>query len=142
MAGFTTDKVKAILMEAIKSTHYIGLATSEPADTGVSPVEPATATGYQRVTLGQLEYEEKPKQVANKEYRFIFECIEDAGTATHVILSAYEGRGKDFYFSAPLTTPLPLQKGYVPLIRPYKLKIAMDKDEILPYEKEKLDYDD
>lgn len=136
MAGFTNSKATAMLKEAITDKHYIGLSTSAPADDGSSVTEPAGSTGYQRIKLGTLDYSIS-KQVANQDYLFIFECFADAGTATHVILSTVGTRGGTIYFSAPLTTPLVMQKGYVPLVRPYKLKIALDKDELETYPNEK-----
>lgn len=136
MAGFTNGKATEILKNAITSTHYIGLSTSEPTDSGTNVTEPEATTGYQRIKLGTLDYSIS-KQVANQDYLFIFECFSDAGTATHVILSAVGTRGGTIYFSAPLTTPLVMQKGYVPLVRPYKLKIALDKEELETYPNEK-----
>lgn len=136
MAGFTNAKASEILKSAITSEHYIGLATDEPPETGANVQEPATSTGYQRIKLGKLDYS-IPKQVANTEYLFIFECFEDAGTATHVILSTNGTRGSTIYFSAPLSTSLEMRKGFVPLVRPYKLKIALDKENIETYPGEK-----
>lgn len=135
MAGFTNAKATEILKGAIKETDYVGLSTTDPGDDGTNLSEPASDTGYQRIQIGKLDTTSRKKQVANTEYLFIFECFKSAGTATHVVLSTSKTGG--IYFSAPLTTSLAMEKGYVPLIRPYKLKIALDKETIESYDGEK-----
>lgn len=133
MAGFITSKANAMLRSAVSGEHYVGLSTTIPDDNGLNVSEPASDTGYARKQIGTLDYSIS-KQIANKDYIFIFECTKNAGTAVSVILS--EGRTGSIYFSAPLATSLPMNQGYVPLIRPWKLKIGMDKDTLEKYPNE------
>lgn len=130
MAGFTNSKANDILKSAIPSTTYVGLSTTTPNDSGGNVSEPAASTGYSRKQIGTLDYSIN-KQIANKEYIFLFECLASAGTAVSVILAS-SASGTPF-FSADLTSPLTMNAGYVPLIRPWKLKIGLDKSALDSY---------
>lgn len=136
MAGFTTSKANSILRSAVSEEHYIGLSTTTPNDNGGNVSEPASDTGYARKQIGTLDYS-IDKQIANKDYIFIFECLKSAGTAVSLTLSA--NKTGAIYFSAPLATSLPLNPMYVPLIRPWKLKIGMDKETLETYPGEQAD---
>lgn len=131
MAGFTDAKAMSILTDSVKSTTYVGLSTTTPNNKGGNVNEPAPGTGYARVQIGPLDTS-KTRQIANKEYIFIFECLETTeNDAVSVILA--NGATDTPFFSADLTTSVPLVKGYVPLIRPYKLKIGLDKSTLESY---------
>ncbi len=140
MAGFTNAVANAILKDyfpsgtVITQNVYVGLSTTTPDEDGKNVTEPAASTGYARAGIITFDYS-KNKQIANSDYIFIFESFGDAGTATHVILSKTK-TGTPF-FIAPLDPPLTILNGYVPLIRPYKLKIALDKEVLETYPSEK-----
>lgn len=141
MAGFTNNTANKILASYFPdSTNildpkiYVGLSLTEPNENGGNVTEPAASTGYERVGIPKFD-RTKNKQIANNEYIFIFESFGNAGTATHVILS--DSKSGTPFFIAPLNPPLVINNGYVPLIRPYKLKIALDKENIETYPGEK-----
>lgn len=141
MAGFTNKTAKEILetyfpdsTSILNPKIYVGLSLTEPDEDGGSVTEPAASTGYARVGIAKFD-RTKNKQIANTDYVFIFESFGNAGTATHVILAT--GKSNTPFFIAPLNPPLTINNGYVPLIRPYKLKIALDKEELETYPDEK-----
>lgn len=137
MSGFTNAKAMSILTGAIKPTTYIGLSTKTPDDVGGNVSEPAESTGYTRRLFGPLDTS-KTRQIANKDYIFLFECLETISQNAVSIILSDSAAGTPF-FSADLKTPVPLQKGYVPLIRPWKLKVGLDKTELETYSGELLD---
>lgn len=130
--GFTRARASAILAGQIKSNTYVALSTSTPTETGGNFSEPPTSAGYIRKAIGVLDTS-ITAQVANKDYIFIFEALADCGTITHVGLSDSGDRGSAVFLMGELASPITVGTGYVPLIRPWKLKIGLDKEALEAY---------
>lgn len=133
--GFTRARASAILAGQIKSTTYVALSTTTPTVTGGNFTEPPTSAGYVRKALGVLDTS-ITAQIANKDYVFIFEALSDCGTITHVGLSDSLSRGSEVFLIGELATPIKVGTGYVPLIRPWKLKVGLDKAALEAYPNE------
>lgn len=129
--GFTRKEASAILKSRISGC-YVALSTTTPNQDGGNFAEPASATGYQRQNIGELD-DTKEGQIANKNRIFLFEAEQDAGSITHVGLSRIPDRGGEIFLMAEVTPPLSVTTGYVPLIRPHGLVIGLDKDVLDPY---------
>ena len=128
--GFTEAKATSILSGAIKSTTYVALSTTEPTKTGGNFTEPSANTGYMRQTFGTVNTS-IGGQIANKEIIFLFECVADIGSITHVGLS--DSVTGVIFLMAELVSPLSVIAGYVPLIRANNFIVGLDKDELEEY---------
>lgn len=129
--GFTRSKATLILSSTL-SNSYVALSTTVPSETGSNFTEPASSTGYQRQSIGELDTS-KSGQVANKNIIFLYECTADGGSATHLGLSASKDRDTAVFLMAELTSPLSLAAGYVPLIRAYNFVVGLDKETLDAY---------
>ena len=130
--GFTRNKATSILTDSIKSNTYICLSTSTPDENGNNFSEPPTSAGYVRKQIGTLDTSIKA-QVANKGYIFIFEALGDCGSVTHVGLSDSGDRGDPVFLMGKLSNAITVGAGYVPLIRPWKFKVGLDKTVLEAY---------
>lgn len=131
--GFTESAATSILASKIKSTTYVALSTTTPTKTGGNFTEPPASAGYIRQQFGVVDTS-KAAQVANKEYIFIFEALEDCGSVTHVGLSDSGSRGGAVFLMGKLTNAITVGAGYVPLIRPHKLVVGLDKEALESYD--------
>lgn len=130
--GFTESAATEILTSKIKSTTYVALSTTTPTKTGGNFTEPAASAGYARAKFGDVNTTISA-QVTNNDYIFIFEALASCGTITHVGLSTNENRGGAVFLMGELTTPITVGIGYVPLIRPKKFIVGLDKEALESY---------
>lgn len=130
--GFTRTRASKILADNIKATTYVALSTTTPDENGGNFSEPAAASGYTRKAFGTVNTT-VPAQITNAEIIFIFESLEDCGSATHVGLCDTPTRGTDPFLVAELVNPITIGAGYVPLIRAKKLVIGLDKEALEAY---------
>ena len=133
--GFTRARANKILAGNISKETYVCLSTTTPNENGGNFTEPPTSAGYVRRALGVLDTS-ITAQIANKDYVFIFEALSDCGKITHVGLSDSLSRGSEVFLIGELATPINVGTGYVPLIRPWKLKVGLDKAALEAYPNE------
>ena len=130
--GFTESAASSILASKIKATTYVALSTTEPTKTGSNFTEPPASAGYARAKFGEVNTSISA-QVTNNEYIFMFEALASCGTITHVGLSENGSRGGAVFLMGELTTPITVGVGYVPLIRPKKFIVGLDKEALESY---------
>lgn len=128
--GFTRDKATNVLTTTISKTHYVGLSTTAPTDTGAQFSEPGAATGYARAQIGDLSTA-KEAQVANDSIIFFPETLANWGQITHFGLFS-SASGDKPYFTGALTTPVNItgvtaDNTYIPIFRAHALIIGLDK---------------
>lgn len=128
--GFTTDKASAILAANITEDVYVCLSTTTPTKNGGNFSEPPASNGYARKKFGKVN-KTIAAQVANEEYIFVFEALADCGSATHAGLS--QGLNGVPFLVGKLLNPITIGAGYVPLIRPRKFVIGLDKEALEAY---------
>lgn len=131
--GFTESAATDILSSKIKPTTCVCLSTTTPNKDGSGVTEPPASAGYIRAPFKTVDTS-KAAQVANAEYIFIFEALEDCGTVTHACLSNSSTRGDPVFLMGKLTNAITVGAGYVPLIRPHKLVIGLDKEALESYD--------
>lgn len=127
--GFTRTRATNILTGNIKSTTCVALSTTTPDINGGNFNEPDPSTGYSRAQFGALNTT-IAAQVANNTIIFIYEALEDGGSATHLGLCDSATWGTTPFLTAKLVNPISLGAGYVPLIRAKKLIIGLDVEEL------------
>ena len=130
--GFSRTRASKILTDNIKPTTYVALSTTTPDENCGNFSEPAAESGYTRKAFGTVNTT-IPAQIANEDIIFIFEALEDCGSATHVGLCDTATRGATPFLVAGLVNPITIGAGYVPLIRAKKLVIGLDKEALEAY---------
>lgn len=133
--GFITSKATNILQTHIKNTHYVGLSTTKPTESGGNFTEPPASAGYRKMPIGTLNTT-KAAQIANDEIIFFNETLASWGTITHFGL--FESASATVpYFWGELTTPVEItvtdDNTYVPIFRAEALVIGLDKAELEAY---------
>lgn len=126
--GFTRDEASEILESVVKGS-YVALSTTTPDEDGENFTPPSGSAGYMSAPFGELDTSIKG-QVANAKTIFMFEATQDIGSITHVGLSA---GGEGVFLMVKLPNPVPITAGYVPLIRPRKFIIGLDKSSLESY---------
>lgn len=129
--GFTRAEATSILESVVKGA-YVALSTTTPAADGSNFNEPSGTTGYQRQEFGTLDTSILG-QVANSNIIFLFEAVQDVGSVTYVGLSTGILPGDPVFLMVKLPNPVPITAGYVPLIRPRKFIIGLDKSSLESY---------
>lgn len=135
--GFITTKASNILQTHIKNTHYVGLSTTAPSESGGNFTKPS-ADEYEHAPIGDLDIS-IGAQVANNAIIYFPEAVSSWGTITHFGL--FESKSSTVpYFWGELTTPVtitvtdPDGDTYVPIFRAHALVIGLDKAELGAYE--------
>lgn len=109
--------------------NWIGLLTGDPGpECNVQGLEPPAEAGYKRRHLTEIMAEPKDGQISNTDIIFFPESNGGSwGTITHFFIASTQGTYTGI-FSAPLTDPVQIPEGYVPIFRAGALKVGIDKD--------------
>lgn len=117
------SKANNILNDLFQKTYQIGLSTTTPTVTGGNVTEPASSTGYKRMTLSAMG-SASDGQIQNSDIIFFPESLASWGTITHFVI--YSSGSVIFYGALDSSVTVP--SGYVPIFRAGALKVALDKD--------------
>ena len=139
------DQLFAATSGSQKNYYYIGLSTTMPKPDGSNFTEPSIPAGavddngasitvneYERVSLSGLVSNAANAIVKNTAIIFFNEAEHYAwGTITHFgIFTAKTGGTPIFY--GELTSPVTVQKNYIPIFRKDKLQVGLDQDPANP----------
>lgn len=109
--------------------NWIGLLTGDPGeDCVVTGLEPPAEYGYKRRHLTEIMSTPSNGQISNSDIIFFPESNGGSwGTITHFFICTSQTATTGI-FSAPLTDPVQIPEGYVPIFRAGALIVGIDKD--------------
>lgn len=104
---------------------YIGLSTSQPKDDGTGVNEPASSTGYSRVSATNGTFTPGTGTITNRGYIYFPEATASWGTVLYLCVFDGSAAGSRLRYFGALTTPKEIGAGSVPLFRPGSINVSI-----------------
>ena len=113
------------MLQSLFSNAYIGLSTTQPSVDGTGVTEPASGTGYSRVSASGGGFAASNGAITNNNYLYFPEATTGWGTVTYLcVFDGNSSSAKLRYYGA-LTVAKTIEANSVPLFRPGSINISV-----------------
>ena len=113
------------MLQNLFSGAYIGLSTTQPNTEGTGVTEPASGTGYARVSASNGGFSASNGSVTNNNYLYFPEATVSWGTILYLCVFENSSPGARLRYFGALTVAKTVEANSVPLFRPGSINISV-----------------